>query len=330
MRKVVFLLVLIIFSSNAFSQVEEYEAIQKLSRQRISEYVNKLIDNKSLTGPVTFALALQDYDANDFTVEDIPKITCENGSYWRAAMEKTPRDSSVLYANAYLCAAFGQIAYSDIYFLLGSINVDDNTRKELDSFKELRDNLYVKLSESILEGIKLHDDGKLEEAIEIYDKAIEKYPEFASFYYEKGLSCQVMGKGDPNSEWTKKAYELYQTCREKDPFFVKAYQGSDPNIAVQQKVLLDKVIPFYTGEKRDTDSYVAFAEGCEEIKLYTFAAHAQLKLSLIDPGNSDEHMDDFFRLIGNSGFKQANTLREMFRITKLMQKNKQQPPDIEN
>jgi tetratricopeptide (TPR) repeat protein len=325
MRKVVFLLVLFIISSNAFSQSEELESIKKLSRERVSQYVDKLIDNKRLTGCVNLALALQDvFDSNDFTETDIVKLTCENGSYWRAAMEKTPKDSSVLYANAYLCAAFGQIAYSDIYFLLGSINVDETTKKELDSFKEIRDKLYVKLSNEISDGIKLHDEGQYEKAIEIYDIAINKYPEMALPYYEKGLSCMVLGKGDPNSEWGKKAFELYKIVREKDPFFWRAYQGNDPNIINQQKILLEKVLPFYSGQKRDTDSYIGFAEGCEQLELYPFAAHAQLKLSLIDPPKFDEHIDNFFELIEKSGFGQADTLREMFNVSKMAEKEKQQ------
>lgn len=331
MRKVVFLLVLFLFSSNAFSQSEELASIKKLSKQRLLEYVDELISNKSLTGSVNLALALQEvYVSNTLTVKDIPKLTYENGSYWRAAMEKTPRDSSVLYANAYLCAYYGQIAYSDVYFLLGSINVDDTIKKELDSFKELRDKLYVKCSEAISDGIKLHDDGQYEKAIQIYDNEIEKFPEIALFYYEKGLSCMMLGKGDPNAEWSKKGFEMFKTCREKDPFFWQAYVGNDPNITNQQEILREKVLPFYTGEERDTDSYVAFAEGCEQMKLYSFAAHAQLKLSLIDPKKADEHLDKFFELIGKAGFKQADILKEMFKLSKMADKEKSQSQATEN
>ncbi|MBN2591149.1 MAG: hypothetical protein JXA96_14880 [Sedimentisphaerales bacterium] len=331
MRKVVFLLMLFILSNNAFSQSQELESLKKLSRQRIKEYVDKLIDDKSLIGSVNLALELQEvFEPNKYTENDIPKITNENGSYWRAAMEKTPRDSSVLYAHAYLCAYYGQIAYSDIYFLLGSINVDETLKKELDSFKELRDKLYISSSEEINEGIKLHDDGQFEKAIEIYDKAIENNPGNALFYYEKGLSCIFLGKGDPNSSWTQKGFELFQTCREKDPFFSKAYQGTDPNIISQQEILHNKVLPFYTGTKRDTDGYIAFAEGCEQMKLYPFAAHAQLKLSLIDPKNSDEHLNKFFELIEKSGFSKAGILKDMFNLSKIPDKEKPQLPTIEN
>ena len=331
MRKVVFLLVLFIFCGNAFSQNAELESIKKLSRQRIKEYVDKLIDDKGLIGCVNMALALQEVpDSNAFSKEDIQKLTNANGSYWRAAIEKTPRDSSLLYAHAYLCSYFGQIAYSDIYFLLGSINVDETIKKELDSFKVLRDKLYIKSSEAISEAIKLHDDGEYEKAIEIYDEAIEDNPENALFYYEKGLSCIFLGRGDPNAEWTKKGFEMFQACREKDPFFAKAYQGIDPNVITQQEILREKVLPFYTGQKRDTDSYIAFAEGCEQMKLYPFAAHAQLKLSLIDPKNSKEHMDKFFELIEKSGFTLADTLQEMFNLSKMDDKEKTPTDTIED
>lgn len=326
MRKVVFLLVLFILGNNAFSQSQELESLKKFSRQKIREYVDKLIDDKSLIGAVNMALILQEIpDSNVFSKNDIYKVTIENGSYWRAAIEKTPKDSSLLYAHAYLYSYFGQVAYADIYFLLGSINVDETLKKELDSFKELRDKLYIKSSEEISEGIKLHDDGQYEKAMEIYDKAIANNPENALFYYEKGLSCIFRGDGDPNSEWTQKGFGLFKTCREKDPFFWRAYQEIDPNVVSQMEILQEKVLPFYTGQKRDTDGYIAFAEGCEQMKLYPFAAHAQLKLSLIDPKNYEEHINKFFELIGKSGFTEANILREMFERSKTIQKENPQP-----
>lgn len=335
MRKTTLFLIACLFGTLQFVQCQEMEAMKKLSRDRLHGYIDKLIDNKSLTGCVSLALALQNvYDPNNnISEKDIPKLTYENGNYWRAAMEKTPRDSSVLYANAYLCASFGDVAYSDIYFLLGSMNVDEATMKELISFKELRDKLLVQLSKEISEGIKLHDEGHYEKAIEIYDRAIAKYPDITMLYYEKGLSYMVasLDANDPNraaqSQILKdKALESYKKCREKDPFFWKAYQGNDPNVIKKLTIFLEKVSPFYSGQKRDLEAFKAFAQGCEEMELYPFAAHARLKLSLIDPPNADEHMNKFFELVGKSGCKQAEVLKTMFTLTKKAEKEKEKPP----
>ncbi len=331
MRKFVFFSVLCLFSTNVFAEYEELQSIEKLSRERLSEYVDKLKDNKSLTGSVNLALALQGaFDSNSFSEKDIPKITWENVNYWRAAMEKTPRDSSVLYANAYLDATFGEIAYSDICFLLGSINVDEAIKKELNSFKEIRDKLYIRLADEISEGIKLHDEGQYEKAIKIYDRAIAEYPGGALFYYERGLSYMIESKSKNDPNLMVKALDSYKICREKDPFFWKAYQGNDPNIINKQKILLEKVIPFYSGEKRDTESYKAFAEGCEEMELYPFAAHARLKLSLIDPKNSKEHLEKFFNLIEESGCKEGNNLRVIFALSMEMKRQQQEAQEKNN
>ncbi|MBN1972775.1 MAG: hypothetical protein JW787_04000 [Sedimentisphaerales bacterium] len=346
MRKIVFVLIVCMFSISGFAQYEELESVKKFSRDRLEEYKEKIIDNKGLIGSVNFALILQNVlipsleqsadDSNaaagktiNITLKDIPMMTYKNGNYWRALMEQTPRDSSVLYAHAYMHAAFGDIPYSDIYFLLGSINVDENTRKELDGFRKLRDKLYVRLSKEISEGIKLHDEGKYAKAIEIYDKAIAKYPEGALFYYEKGLSNMIASRDTNDLKLKNTALAMYKICREKDPFFWRAYQGDDPNVISQLKIFIEKVSPFYTGEKRDVAAFRAFAEGCEQMELYPFAAHARLKLSLIDPKNEKEHLDKFFELIKKSGFEQADTLKEKFENSKSADKEKPPAPTKE-
>jgi tetratricopeptide (TPR) repeat protein len=331
MRKTVYFLVLCVFSScvifsaeNCFAaqnepvKYPELQAIEKYSQDKVFEYINKFIrNNKNLVGVIDYALKLQYiFDMNDTPERKIAKLTYENENYWRAALEKTPRDSSILYTSAYLYAAYGEVAYSDIYFMLGSINVDEKTREELDNFKNLRDKLYEKLNSEISEGIKLHDDGQYEKAIEVYDRAIAQSPNSALLYYEKGLSYMMESQTKKDPNLAAKALEMCKICREKDPFFEQAYQGNDPNIISKVKILMEKVAPFYSGEKRDVESYAAFAEGCEEMQLYPFAAHAQLKLSLIDPKNTDEHMAKFFDLIEKSGCKGALDLKKMFALKK--------------
>lgn len=332
MRKTVFFLLLCVFSTSAFAEYPELETIEKYSRGKVFEYINQFIGkNKNLEGVINYALKLQYvFDTNDAPEQKIAKLTYENINYWRAALEKTPRDSSILYTSAYLYAAYGEVGYSDIYFLLGSINVDEKTKEELNNFKKLRDKLYEKLSSEISEGIKLHDDGQYEKAIEIYDRAIAQSPNSALFYYEKGFSYMMesQAKSDPNLK--DKALELFKVCREKDPFFWEAYQGNDPNIIKKLNIFMEKIAPFYSDEKRDIESYTAFAEGCEQMELYPFAAHAQLKLSLIDPKNNEVHMTKFFNLIQKSGCKEARDLQVMFELKKDIKSREPNAPALNN
>lgn len=319
MRKTIFFLVLCIFSTAAFGQSPELQEIEKHSHDKIFEYVDQFMEgDKNLEGVIDYALALQHvFDTNEAPLQKIAKLTYENENYWRAAMERTPRDSSVIYTSAYLYAAYGEIGYADAYLLVGSINVNEKIMKELDSFKELRDKLYQKLSSEISEGIKLHDEGQYEKAIEVYDNAIKKYPDCAMYYYEKGYSYMMESKAKNDPNLKEKAFESFNKCREKDPFFWRAYQSNDPNVADKMNVFLEKIVPFYTGQKRDIESFKTFAEGCEQVGLYPFAAHAQLKLSLIDPKNASEHVSRFFDLIEKSGCKEAFELREMFKLSML-------------
>lgn len=327
MRKTVILLLVCIFNGSVFAQIREMDAIKKFSRDRLKEYTESLIEDKNLIGAVNFALALQDVlDSNNVTQKDIIKLTNENVDCWRAAIELTPRNSSVLFAIAYLYASIGEISYADVYFIIGAINTDQRTRKELDAFMLLKDNFYAVLQNEISEGIKLHDMGQYKKAIEIYDRAIAKFPQNPSVYYEKGLSYMmesrpadantdkdIISGSDPNLK--AKALEQYKICREKDPFFWRAYQGDDPKVIEKLKIYIEKVAPFYSGQKRDIESLKAFAEGCEQMEQYPFAAHARLKLSLLDPKNTPEHMEKFFGLIQKSGCKQAENLKMLFALT---------------
>ena len=327
MRKTIYFLLLCILNNSAFAEYSELQSIEKLSKDKVFEYVNQfMMGDKNLEGVINYAMALQDvFDTNDTPENKIAKLTYENVNYWRAAMERTPRDSSVLFSTAYLYAAYGKVPYSDIYFVLGSMNASKDIQKELNDFKEMRDKLYEKLNREISDGIKFHDEGQYEKAIEVYDRAIKEYPEAAQFYYEKGLSYMMesRSKNDPNLK--EKAFELFKVCREKDPFLWSAYQGDDPNNIKKLRIFIEKVAPFYSGRERDPNGFTAFAEGCEEMELYPFAAHAQLKLSLIDQQNAKEHMSKFFDLIKKSGCKEADSLRTMFAIS-MINKSREQAP----
>ena len=88
-------------------------------------------------------------------------------------------------------------------------------------------------------------------------------------------------------------------------------------------MFLEKIAPFYSGGQRNREGFKAFAEGCEQMELYPFAAHARLKLSLIDPENVQEHLEKFFELIEKSGCKQAHILRQMFVFSNVISKEEQ-------
>lgn len=64
-------------------------------------------------------------------------------------------------------------------------------------------------------GRLLGDRGQFEDAVPLYDLAIEALPDRAVFYYERGRAYEGLGLLD-------KAVEDYTTCLDKDPLFLQA------------------------------------------------------------------------------------------------------------
>lgn len=307
-----------LFCAVSFGEFEELVAIKQSSGQVLSDCAQRLAaEYAKFDGVVKFGQALQ--AIKDKTKADVAKLTYQSKHYWRAVLEMTPKDSSILLAHAHLHAARGEMAWADAYFLLGSLTSGRRNHPELEKYKRLRTELNRKASENIGEGIKYHDKREYDRAIEIYDRVIAEHPNSALAYYEKGLSYLMMSKDDPGCK--QKAMQMYGECRLRDPFHWKAYQGSDPNVIRNLQVYLKQVHPFLSGKERNKKGLAAFAAGCEAMELYPFAAHAQWKLALIDSDNLQQHLKKFIDLIEKSGCKEADFFRRQFKL------NEPKPPD---
>jgi tetratricopeptide (TPR) repeat protein len=288
------------------------DALRQLSSEALQKYSQFMITvDAKFEGVVGFGKTLDAVE--DWTKVDIAKLTYQSKQYWRAVLEMTPKDSSVLFAHAYLHAANGQAAWSDKYFLIGSLTDGKNNLAEFDKYKGLRKELNKKMSEEIDKGVKLHDQGKFEEAINVYDQIIAEYPNCALAYYEKGLSYMMMGKG--GSDGKQKAMQMYAECRQRDPFFWKAYQGDDKDVIQKLQVYLKQVHPFVSGKQRNKEGFIMFAEGCATMELYCLAAHARWKLAMVDSDNLVEHMKKLLDLIEKCGCEDADFFRKQFNLT---------------
>lgn len=281
------------------------------SRKVLAAYAGKFAgDEAKFEGLVAFGKALKAVE--DPGKADVAKLTYKSKAYWRAVLEMTPQDSSVLLAHAHLHAARGEREYADAYFLLASVTMDKSRREELQTYTRLRDALNARAGKEIERGVKLHDMGHYTKAIEIYDAVIAEYPCCSQAYYEKGYSCLMMRKDDPAMK--RKADEMYAECRRLDPFLWKAYQGGGPAVVKKLQVGLEKVQPFVSGKQRTKGDFVAFAEGCEAMELYPFAAHARWKLAMMDPDHMREHVKAFLDLIEKCGCEDPAFFRRQFQL----------------
>jgi tetratricopeptide (TPR) repeat protein len=286
-------------------------ALKESSRKALAGYAGKFAgDEAKFEGLVKFGEALK--AVQDPAKADVAKLTYKSKVYWRAVLELTPQDSSVLLAHAHLHAARGERDYADAYFLLASVTMDKSRREELDTYTRLRDALNARAGKEIERGLKLHDMGFYTKAIEVYDAALVEYPCCSQACYEKGYSYLMMRKNDPAMK--QKAEEMYAECRRLDPFRWKVYQGGGPAVVKKLEVCLEKVQPFVSGTRRSKVDFAAFAEGCEAMELYPFAAHARWKLAMMDPDRMREHVKAFLDLIEKCGCEDPAFFRRQFQL----------------
>ena len=311
MKKYFVILLVYVACSVSIAEYKELETLRQSSRKVLIEYAERLTAmNSKFEGVVKFGQALQ--VINDITKIDLTKLTHQSENYWRAVLEMTPKDSSILFAHAHLHAARGETACADTYFLLGSLTAGKSHLAELGKYKNLRNELNKRAAQDTDIGIKLHDCGEYDKAIEVYDRVIAEYSNFALAYYEKGLSYMMMSKDETNLK--QKAMQMYAECRQRDPFFWKAYQGSDPNVIQKLQIYLKQIHPFVSGKQRTKEGFVAFTEGCEAMELYPFAAHARWKLALIDSDHLQEHIKKFLYLIEKCGCEDVDFFKKQFKF----------------
>lgn len=306
------LLISLLFPVLIYAEFEELVQLKKSGQIALKKYAERLsnVDPK-FEGVINFGNALQ--SLNDPDNADVDQLTVVNKDYWRAVIEMIPTDPSIFFAHAYLYVARGETAYSDIYFLLGSLAMSDDFRGDLNEYSRVKAKLDSREANEISKGFPYHDNGEYAKALAAYDEVISQYPNSAWAFYEKGYSYSMMGYLDP--DFAMKREKMFATCRQCNPFYYMGYSGSDSLALGSLMVLLEKVKPFVDGKKRDIEGLKSFAEGCEKMRLYSFAAHARWKLVLLDSKeNTEDHLRAFLDLLSKCGCKEASFIRDQFKL----------------
>lgn len=291
------------------AEYEELVVLKVSSGQMLGQYAGRLaaVDPK-FEGVAQFGEALQ--AVHDPMAVDVAELTYKSKHYWRALLEMVATDPAILFAHAHLHAARGEIDYADVYFMLGSLVVEKRPRAELNQYERQRRRLLRRVEKDIRRGTRLHDRGKYDEALAAYDRVLEAYPNCAWAFYEKGFTYLMKGKDDPNL--AARRQQMYAECRRRDPFYWQAYQGNDPKVIEKLTILGTKIVPFVAGKERTKEGLIAFAEGCEAMELYPFAAHARWILTRVDPEHLQQHLKAFIDLIEKCGCKDAEFFRNQF------------------
>jgi len=138
-------------------------------------------------------------------------------------------------------------------------------------------------------GIELFDEGKLEEAAEIFKKVIDQWPQSGLASFELGLTkyhLQEKAAGrlipkfsnkdaDDPSRPSDEVLELYRVARTHDPMNRNAYQG--PGVGQNLAMMARVVLPSYrkladlSARKIDGRQLARFGVGSQEVGLHDYA-----------------------------------------------------------
>lgn len=311
MRRLVIMLVVLVMCPTTHAEYAELKSLKRFGLEALSRDARWLTSQDAkFEGIVAFGKALAEIE--DASAVDLPKLTFKSKDYWRAVVELMPENSAILLAHAHLHVARGEPDYADAYFLLATVSRDEKVPAELNRYRPLRDALNQRAQKDLDRGIKLHDIRRYTSAIRVCDQVLAEYPGCALAYYEKGFAYLMMSQSRPAMK--EKANAMYAECRSRDPLYWKAYQGGGPTVVAKLTACIEKVTPFVSGKQRNKEGLAAFAEGCEAMELYPFAAHAQFKLAALDSDRTEAHLRKLFDLIEKCGCAEADFLRRQLKL----------------
>ncbi len=332
MKKPYILIAVLLWSGTAFSEYPELTAIKQHSAKKLPSYADRLtaVDSK-FEGVIGVGESLRKFTPTS----NIADFTSRSKDYWRATMEMSSTDPSILLAKAYMYMMQGKISWGERYLFLASLSMDDRFKDELKTYSALQEKLTKRLVADMNKGIALHDQGEYDKALEVYDAVLKEYPECAWAWYEKGFVYLTMRTQEPEKDAgdeepgkdaapektddkakpseADKAAEMYARCRQCDPFYWKAYQGNDQTV-ISKLLPVMKACSFLEGDASGIKGFQEFAQGCHDAGLYDFAAQAEWILALYDAGSSKNHLKAFLDDLDKLGLKEVDFFRKQFKL----------------
>lgn len=206
---------------------------------------------------------------------DIEKLTDHNQYFWRANMEMNTGNQLIPVSKIYALVAQGEFDYAKKYIEI--LRIFSDPKSVANDYLEainFRLNLLDKdVNAEIEKGISLHDAGKYEQAIDVYNQLLKKYPTCSWALYERYYSENSLKllthktTGDNREDWDLAKKEIYR----HNPLYnmdVRATTGKEAYLLFRRQEVSSL---FKQKEDRMKDIFT-YAEIATDLSVYDFAA----------------------------------------------------------
>ena len=211
-----------------------------------------------------------------FLNKETNNVTDKNPLYWRGVMEMSKGNLIIPVSKIFMHVANDEFDLARRY-IGGLFRFADKESLASAYLLELNNNLnlFYRLHDSLVrQGIALHDAGKFDKAIEVYNGILADYPNSAWARYELYFSTDA--KNSAVSKEAKKSTALWNESKASvytaDPLYP---MGGGASNAKEGYVLFRhlKVSELFKDNKNVKSDMIAYAGIALDLEYYAFAAH---------------------------------------------------------
>ncbi|MCB0402967.1 MAG: hypothetical protein KDD41_12845 [Flavobacteriales bacterium] len=202
------------------------------------------------------------------TIED---LTDKNPDYWRAVLEMSSGNQLIPFTKACMHIEKGELGIAQNLLFIMNFFSEENTLPAMYMTEISRkiDLILADLTVEINKGMALHDKGKYNEAIKLYENLLKTFPYSAWLNYELYFS-KAMQIDDPalsGQEWDRFKSIIY-ACDPMYPINAKATSGKEGYLLFRRH----EVANLFKEKDKIKHDIVEFADIAFELENYSYAA----------------------------------------------------------
>jgi len=286
----------------------------------------QVIVDKQFVGVKEFGNLIQKTNFNEN--QNIKKITSLNNNYWRATLEMDKGNQLIPITKIFTLVSQGEFDYAKkhveiLYSFSDPKTIPDEYLEEINYRLNLFNN---DLEKEIQKGIVEHDKGKYKEAIKIYEKILEIYPNSSWTLYEKYFSENALKlkEGEislkDKKDWDFAKIEIYK----HNPLYnmdVRASNGKEGYLLFRRQ----EISRLFKNKDEKLSDIFKYAEIASDLGIYDFAAQLFWLTATFDNENSQKSINNFLyclEKLGNTELK-SNFKGDYKKIFKQIEKEKE-------